>query len=70
MHSTIRGCLKDLIEVNSKSSEMWIKEEGMSRDATLDDVKEFNRDRLFALADMLGMSDLYLEDKEKERKQK
>lgn len=62
MYPTIRGCLQDLLAANDKDSQMQVTENNVTKSATIDDLKEFNRNALFELADMLGMSDLYLED--------
>lgn len=59
----IRKVLKELIELNDdKNGLAWVRDSGEKeyQPATIQDLKDFNNDRLASLADYLGMSDLYL----------
>lgn len=43
----------------NESKNNSIIEDGVRRTANMDDLKEMNKETLYNLADLLGMSDLY-----------
>lgn len=58
----IKDVLKDAIEI-AEGKEMKTKiGNGEYRNATADDVQELIKERLYNIADLLGMSDIYLDD--------
>lgn len=65
----VREALKILLEYNDSelNPNLKIGETGGSqREATVKDVQEFNSGLLANIADLLGMSDLYLGESKKE----
>ena len=54
----VREALAQLILIN-KSKVHNITEDGVKRKANIDDLRDINKQVLFNLADLLGMSDLY-----------
>lgn len=58
----VRDALKEAIEIADAKSWGNIKEDGMIRPATIQDVQDLMQERLYNIADLLGMSDLYLDD--------
>ena len=64
MHDTIRGALAELFLFNDKRNQLFTINDGSgNKNITVKDLQELNWEDLTCLADMLGMSDLYLEDK-------
>lgn len=64
MHTTIRETLAELFLFNDKRNQSFkVKTESGDKDVNVKDLQELNWGDLTCLADMLGMSDLYLEDK-------
>ncbi|AHA04362.1 hypothetical protein [Pediococcus pentosaceus] len=57
----VRDALKDAIEIADAKSWGDIKEGGTVRPVTIQDVQDLMQERLYNIADLLGMSDLYLE---------
>lgn len=58
----IKDVLKDAIEI-AEGKEMKTKiGNGEYWNATADDVQELIKERLYNIADLLGMSDIYLDD--------
>lgn len=57
----VRDALKDAIEIADAKSWGDIKEGGIVRPVTIQDVQDLMQERLYNIADLLGMSDLYLE---------
>lgn len=60
---TIKNHLKNLLELNGSHSTirtMTIGSGEPAHPASEQELKELNREELFAIADLLGMSDLYL----------
>lgn len=58
----VKDVLKDAIEI-AEGQEMKTKiGNGEYRNATADDVQELIKERLYNIADLLGMSDIYLDD--------
>lgn len=58
----VRDALKDAIEIADAKSWGDIKEGGTVRPVTIQDVQDLMQERLYSIADLLGMSDLYLDD--------
>lgn len=54
----VREALEQLILIN-ESEVRNITEDGVKRKANIDDLRVINKQVLFNLADLLGMSDLY-----------
>ena len=54
----VREALEHLIAMNESENNSII-EDGVIRTANMDDLKEMNKETLYNLADLLGMSDLY-----------
>lgn len=54
----VREALAQLILIN-ESEVHNITEDGVKRKANIDDLRDINKQVLFNLADLLGMSDLY-----------
>ena len=54
----VREALAQLILIN-ESVMHNITEDGVKRKAKIDDLRDINKQVLFNLADLLGMSDLY-----------
>ena len=54
----VREALAQLILIN-RSEVHNITEDGVKRKANIDDLRVINKQVLFNLADLLGMSDLY-----------
>lgn len=62
MKENLRDCLKELLLINDTKNEIAVKEGDSQRyKATVKDIQELNNQSLYCLADLLGMSDLYLE---------
>lgn len=61
-YDNVRDCLKDLLAFNdTRNKDFRVKdEEGKEHEATIKDLQELNAEALYNLADLLGMSDLYL----------
>lgn len=57
----VRDALKDAIEIADAKSWGDIKVGGTVRPVTIQDVQDLMQERLYNIADLLGMSDLYLE---------
>lgn len=53
-----REALEQLIMINESKTNS-ITEDGVRRTAKMEDLKEMNKETLYNLADLLGMSDLY-----------
>ena len=61
--TTVKDILQDLIDIN-ESEAVYEKEDSKERKlATIKEVKDLNLEDLYQLADLLGMSCLYLNDK-------
>lgn len=56
---TVKEAMKFMLELSEKGATM--KTNGV--DSTIDDYKEMYRETLYSMCDLLGMQDLYLEDK-------
>lgn len=56
---SVRETLEFLFDINRESSSVTNKD---NRPASVDDMKELNMEALVNIADLLGMSDLYLDD--------
>lgn len=56
---SVRETLEFLFVINSKSSAVTNQDD---QPASVDDMKELNMEALVNVADLLGMSDLYLDD--------
>jgi hypothetical protein len=56
---SVRETLEFLFDINSKSSAVTNQD---NQPASVDDMKELNMEALANVADLLGMSDLYLND--------
>lgn len=56
---SVRETLEFLFDINSKSSAVTNQD---NQPASVDDMKELNMEALANVADLLGMSDLYLDD--------
>lgn len=64
--TTVKDLLQDLIDIN-ESKAVYEEEPGKERKlATIKEVKDLNLEDLYQLADLLGMSELYLK-KRRER---
>lgn len=64
--TTVKDLLQDLIDIN-ESEAVYEKDPGKERRlATIKEVKDLNLEDLYQLADLLGMSELYLK-KRRER---
>lgn len=61
-YDNVRDCLKDLLAFNdTRNKDFRVKDEdGTEHEATVKDLQELNAEALYNLADLLGMSDLYL----------
>ena len=57
-YDNVREALEQLILIN-ESEVHNITEDGVKRKANIDDLRVINKQVLFNLADLLGMSDLY-----------
>ena len=55
----VREALEQLIMINESKTNS-ITEDGVRRTAKMEDLKEMNKETLYNLADLLGMSELYL----------
>ncbi len=55
----VREALEDAIKT-AEAKEIKIIDDGKEVDATVEDVQELLRERLYNIADILGMSDLYV----------
>lgn len=62
MHDNVKDCLKELLDFNDPESKNFtVNEDGeFRRPGTMKDLKELNTENLRNLADLLGMTDLYL----------
>lgn len=56
---SVREALEFLIDINSQSSAVTNQD---NQPASVEDMKELNMEALANVADLLGMSDLYLDD--------
>lgn len=63
-YDNVRDYLKDLLAFNdTRNKDFRVKDEnGTDREATVKDLQELNTEALYNLADLLGMSDLYLNE--------
>lgn len=62
--NNVRDALKTLLEYNDKqlNPEPIVGEfDGLNRPATVNDIQDFNEELLINIADLLGMSDVYLD---------
>ncbi len=61
-YDNVKDCLKDLLVFNdTRNKDFRVKDEdGTEHEATVKDLQELNTEALYNLADLLGMSDLYL----------
>lgn len=55
----VREALEQLILIN-ESEVREITEDGVKREANINDLRDLNKQALCNLADLLGMSDLYV----------
>ena len=55
----LREALEFLFDINSKSSAVTNQD---NQPASVEDMKELNMEALVSMADLVGMSDLYLDD--------
>lgn len=55
----VREALEFLLDINSQSSAVTNQD---NQPASVEDMKELNMEALANVADLLGMSDLYLDD--------
>ena len=64
MKDNLRDCLKELILFNDPRNTNFevTNEDGEYHKATIKDLQELNLSDLYFIADLLGMSDLYLKD--------
>lgn len=64
MKENLRDCLKELILFNDPRNTNFevANEGGKYHKATIKDLQELNLNDLYFIADLLGMSDLYLKD--------
>lgn len=64
MKENLRDCLKELILFNDPRNTNFevTNEDGKYHKATIKDLQELNLSDLYFIADLLGMSDLYLKD--------
>lgn len=62
MHDNVKDCLKELLDFNDPESKNFTVNEDSEfrRPGTMKDLKELNTENLRNLADLLGMTDLYL----------
>lgn len=62
MHDNVKDCLKELLDFNDPESKSFTVKEDIEfrRPGTMKDLKELNTEDLRNLADLLGMTDLYL----------
>ena len=62
MHDNVKDCLKELLDFNDPESKNFTVMEDIEfrRPGTMKDLKELNTEDLHNLADLLGMTDLYL----------
>ena len=62
MHDNVKDCLKELLAFNDPESKNFTVKENLQfrRQGTMKDLKELNTEDLRNLADLLGMTDLYL----------
>lgn len=61
--NNVRDALKTLLEYNDKQlnpEPIVGKFDGLNRPAAVNDIQDFNEELLINIADLLGMSDLYL----------
>ena len=56
---SLREALEFLLDINSQSSEVTNQD---NQPASVEDMKELNMEALVNVADLLGISDLYLDD--------
>lgn len=56
-YETVREALETLIDVNEADQKDFTAD---GHQATYEDLAEFNRETLYNIADLLGMSDLYV----------
>ena len=68
MKENLRDCLKELILFNDPRNTNFevTNEDGKYHKATIKDLQELNLSDLYFIADLLGMSDLYLKDGEQD----
>ncbi|WP_353990025.1 hypothetical protein ABVF11_02025 [Pediococcus argentinicus] len=57
-YDNVREALKEAIEM-SEATNITTVDNGNNKPATIEDVQESIRERLYSIADLLGMSDLY-----------
>lgn len=60
-YDNVKDALKDAI-FYTENNDMKIISDGVKRDATIEDYQESIRERLYNVADLLGMSEIYLKD--------
>lgn len=62
MHDNVKDCLMELLAFNDPESKNFTVKEDLQfrRPGTMKDLKEINTEDLRNLADLLGMTNLYL----------
>lgn len=61
-HDNVKNLLEELIRLNEPGSNLQVKNtNGGSINGTVSDLQELNYEKLASIADLLGMSELYLE---------
>ncbi|AEV94890.1 hypothetical protein [Pediococcus claussenii] len=65
-YDNVREALKDAIEYTEVEFGKDTKEGNVTRPTTIKDVQELIQEPLYSIADLLGMSDIYLEGKTNE----
>lgn len=61
-HNNVKNLLEELIRLNEPGSNLQVKNtNGGSINGTVSDLQELNYEKLASIADLLGMSELYLE---------
>lgn len=58
----VKDTLKDVIDLAESDWTTAEKGEGEFKPATVEDIQDLVKERLYNIADLLGMSDLYLKD--------
>lgn len=59
-YDNVKDALEDAI-FYTENNDMKIISDGVKRDATIEDYQEAIRERLYNIADLLGMSEVYLD---------
>lgn len=61
-HNNVKNLLEELIRLNEPGSNLQVKNtNGGSINGTVSDLQELNYEKLASIADLIGMSELYLE---------